>query len=65
MSSLLVFQNGKSCTILIKGPNDHSIAQMKDAVNDGLRAINNVRIDGGYVVAGGKKIVYQLIFNIL
>ena len=31
----------KSCTILIKGQNDHSIAQMKDAVRDGLRAVFN------------------------
>ena len=31
-------QNPFSCTILIKGPNDYSIAQTKDAIRDGLRA---------------------------
>lgn len=29
----------KSCTILVKGQNDHSIAQIKDAIRDGLRAV--------------------------
>ena len=29
---------GKSCTILIRGPNVHTMAQIKDAVRDGLRA---------------------------
>nr|GFB18573.1 T-complex protein 1 subunit zeta 1 [Tanacetum cinerariifolium] len=28
-----------SCTILIKGPNDNTIAQIKDAVRDGLRSV--------------------------
>jgi len=41
----------RSCTILIKGPNDHTIAQIKDAVRDGLRAVKNA-IDDGAVVAG-------------
>ncbi len=27
-----------SCTILIRGPNDHTIRQVKDAINDGLKA---------------------------
>ena len=38
----------KSCTILIKGPNKHTIDQIKDAVRDGLRAVKNtveVRLD--------------------
>ena len=35
-------KNPLSCTILIKGPNDHTIAQIKDAVRDGLRAVKNV-----------------------
>merc|ERR1712228_475566 len=34
-------KNPHSCTILIKGSNDHSIAQMKDALRDGLRAVSN------------------------
>ncbi|GBF89435.1 T-complex 1 subunit zeta [Raphidocelis subcapitata] len=44
-------KNARSCTILIKGPNDHTIAQIKDAVRDGLRAVKNV-IDDKAVVAG-------------
>lgn len=30
-----------SCTVLLRGPNKHTIAQMKDAVRDGLRAVKN------------------------
>ncbi|GLC36161.1 T-complex protein 1 subunit zeta [Pleodorina starrii] len=40
-----------SCTILIKGPSDHVIAQIKDAVRDGLRAVKN-GIDDGAVIPG-------------
>jgi T-complex protein 1 subunit zeta len=29
---------GKACTLLIRGPNIHTLAQIKDAVRDGLRA---------------------------
>lgn len=43
--------NPHSCTILIKGQNDHTIAQMKDAVRDGLRAVKNV-VDDGAVILG-------------
>ncbi|CAG9559297.1 unnamed protein product [Danaus chrysippus] len=34
-------KNPQSVTILIKGPNKHTLTQIKDAVRDGLRAINN------------------------
>lgn len=34
-------KNPKSCTILIKGPDGHTIDQLKDAVKDGLRAVVN------------------------
>merc|ERR1712160_74137 len=34
-------ENPFSCTILIKGPNDYTIAQTKDAIRDGLRAVSN------------------------
>jgi chaperonin GroEL (HSP60 family) len=34
-------KNPHSCTILIKGPNEHTIAQLKDAVRDGMRAVLN------------------------
>lgn len=41
----------RAVTILMKGPNKHTLAQIKDAVRDGLRAINNT-IQDGCVVAG-------------
>jgi T-complex protein 1 subunit zeta len=41
-----------SVTILIKGPNPHTIAQVNDAVRDGLRAVKNA-IEDKAVVAGG------------
>lgn len=44
-------RNPHSCTILIKGPNDHTIAQIKEAVRDGLRAVKNV-LDDKCVIPG-------------
>jgi len=46
-------KNPHSCTILIKGPNDHTIAQIKDAVRDGLRAVKNVLEDKSVVAGAG------------
>ncbi|KAL8452044.1 hypothetical protein Emed_001585 [Eimeria media] len=46
-------ENPESCTILIKGPNDHTIAQVKDAIRDGLRAIKNVIEDQAVVPGAG------------
>lgn len=43
--------NPQSVTILIKGPNKHTITQIKDAVRDGLRAVKNA-IDDEFVVPG-------------
>ncbi|KAG5527897.1 hypothetical protein RHGRI_028730 [Rhododendron griersonianum] len=43
-------KNPHSCTILIKGPNDHTIAQIKDAVRDGLRAVKNTIEDESVVL---------------
>jgi len=43
----------KSCTILIKGPNEHTISMIKDAVRDGLRAVKNVYDDSSYVAGAG------------
>lgn len=43
--------NPRSVTMLIKGPNKHTISQIKDAVHDGLRAVKNA-IEDGCVVAG-------------
>jgi len=44
-------RNPYSCTILVKGQNPHTIAQIKDAVRDGLRSIKNF-IDFPKVVPG-------------
>lgn len=46
-------KNPSSCTILIKGPNEHTIAQMKDAVRDGLRAVSNTYNDGCCIAGAG------------
>lgn len=43
--------NPYSCTILVRGQNPHTIAQIKDAIRDGLRAVKNV-IEENKVVAG-------------
>lgn len=45
----------KSVTILVKGPNSHTIKQIQDAIRDGLRAVNNA-IEDGAVVAGAGEI---------
>jgi len=42
-----------SCTILIKGPNDYSIAQTKDAIRDGLRAVKNAIEDNSVLPGAG------------
>jgi len=44
-------KNPKSVTLLLKGPQQHSITQMKDAIKDGLRSLFNV-IQDGFVVPG-------------
>jgi T-complex protein 1 subunit zeta len=46
-------KNPKSVTILIKGPNDHTIAQIKDAVRDGLRSAANTLTDRCVVPGAG------------
>jgi len=46
-------RNPRSCTILIKGPNDHTIAQIKDAVRDGLRSVKNTIEDEAVVMGAG------------
>ena len=37
--------------LLIKGPNKHTLTQIKEAIRDGLRAVKNA-IDDGCVVPG-------------
>lgn len=38
--------NPRSVTLLIRGPNKHTLIQIKDAVRDGLRAVKNAIEDG-------------------
>ncbi|XP_074096917.1 chaperonin containing TCP1 subunit 6 [Cotesia typhae] len=42
-----------SVTILLKGPNKYTLVQLKDAVRDGLRAINNAIEDKAVVPGAG------------
>jgi len=46
-------KNATSCTILIRGPNDYTIRQIKDAVRDGLRAVVNTIEDKSLVAGAG------------
>jgi len=39
-------KNPLSVTILMKGPNKHTLTQIKDAIHDGLRAVKNAIEDG-------------------
>jgi len=45
--------NPTSCTIMLKGPNEHTIAQLKDAVRDGMRAVVNTIEDSAVMPGGG------------
>jgi len=40
-------------TILVKGPNEHTIAQLKDAIRDGMRAVKNTMDDRSVVPGAG------------
>eukprot|EP00992_Anisonema_acinus_P012858 TRINITY_DN8398_c0_g1_i2.p1 TRINITY_DN8398_c0_g1~~TRINITY_DN8398_c0_g1_i2.p1 ORF type:complete len:552 (+),score=154.28 TRINITY_DN8398_c0_g1_i2:59-1714(+) len=46
-------ENPASCTILVKGPNKHTILQLTDAVRDGLRAVKHTMEDACVVPGGG------------
>lgn len=46
-------KNPRSCTILIKGPNEHTISMIKEATRDGLRAVKNVYDDKAVVPGAG------------
>jgi T-complex protein 1 subunit zeta len=46
-------KEAKSVTILIKGPNAHTITQIKDAVRDGLRSVYNMIVDKSVVPGAG------------
>ncbi|OZC07873.1 hypothetical protein X798_05085 [Onchocerca flexuosa] len=43
----------KSVTILLKGPNKHTITQIKDALHDGIRAVFNTFSDQAVVPGAG------------
>jgi len=43
----------KSVTLLIKGPNAHTITQIQDALRDGLRAVKNALEDEALVPGAG------------
>lgn len=43
----------KSVTLLIKGPDEHTINQIKDAVRDGLRAVKNAHEDSCVIAGAG------------
>jgi len=45
--------NPRSCTLLLTSGNDHTLAQMKDAIRDGLRAVKNAVEDKAVVPGGG------------
>ncbi|KAM4699083.1 T-complex protein 1 subunit zeta [Discoglossus pictus] len=45
--------NPHSVTLLVKGPNKHTLTQIKDAIRDGLRAVKNAIEDGAVVPGAG------------
>merc|ERR1711863_83509 len=54
-------KNPLSVTILMKGPNKHTLTQVKDAVRDGLRAVKNALEDGCVVPGAG---AYEVAVNL-
>lgn len=46
-------KNSTSCTVLVRGPNDHTIRQIIDAVRDGLRSVKNLLDDKSLVEGAG------------
>merc|ERR1719419_2101899 len=53
--------NPQSVTILMKGPNKHTLIQIKDAVRDGLRAVKNALEDVCVIPGAG---AYEVATNI-
>ena len=47
----------KSVTILITGPNKHTIAQINDAIRDGLRSVKNAIEDTFLIPGAGYTII--------
>lgn len=54
-------KNPSSCTILIKGQNDHTIAMIKDAIRDGVRAVRNTIEDNCVVPGAGAFEVFSYV----
>ncbi|XP_064612237.1 T-complex protein 1 subunit zeta-like [Liolophura sinensis] len=46
-------KNPMSVTIVIKGPNKHTLTQIKDAIHDGLRAVKNAIEDESVIPGAG------------
>jgi T-complex protein 1 subunit zeta len=46
-------KNPRSVTLLIRGPNKHTIVQIKDAIKDGLRAVKNALEDQAVLPGAG------------
>jgi T-complex protein 1 subunit zeta len=46
-------KNPKSVTLLVKGPNAHTIQQIQDALRDGLRAVKNALEDEALIPGAG------------
>jgi len=46
-------KNPSSVTLLVKGPNKHTITQIKDAIRDGLRAVKNAVEDECVIPGAG------------
>ncbi|XP_074641519.1 T-complex protein 1 subunit zeta-like [Tubulanus polymorphus] len=46
-------KNPLSVTLLIKGPNKHTLTQIKDAIHDGLRAVKNAIEDESVIPGAG------------
>lgn len=53
--------NPRSVTLLVKGPNKHTLTQIKDAVRDGLRAVKNA-IEDGKKIGKLKFYFYSFVF---
>mmetsp|Transcript_9820 Transcript_9820/g.24467 ORF Transcript_9820/g.24467 Transcript_9820/m.24467 type:complete len:543 (-) Transcript_9820:749-2377(-) len=61
-------EKAQSCTMLLQGPNEHSLNQAKDAIKDGMRALKNALEDNAVVSGAGAFEVataYHLQKNIL
>ncbi|CAE8726487.1 unnamed protein product [Polarella glacialis] len=46
-------KNPHSCTVLLQGSTDHGISQMKDAIKDGLKAVQNTIEDEALIPGAG------------